>query len=635
MNYTLTKYLTADYFRENEFTKAFLELVDEVIFCCYMEANEILSQLSFENMDDEFFLAYQSFFLNGLSTYNINEIDRVTLSEWFSLIHARGELSDIFKLLKFGGSLKSTVTDNKFELYHNADVPEEVTKETKDGIIYAVTDTNLSLDEDFFINQQTPAGYRLGLIKTLPPIQVVSDDKITLIDESELLIHCIDSGLVDTIKEKQSDVTFYRRRQFDQYYTFKHLFQSAYTINDLSHFHDNGTFFNGFDIEIVYAEPTIINETKDIYTGVGLVSVQFLLDEGTIQEPVLDFKLSASFEYPDDFVTLSQVDGYNGSIELQETVRNNYSIIANEQPIPENGILEYQNTQRNNYDIEDHLNQIPGGGTFVSNDIFEGMNIIPEFIETNVNEMFVNEPLYIAPDVIFGGNFTLDDEVLLSSKGDLGGVINKNNSYKSLFDIIGWSDGDVIDKTTYNKQLFDLIGAYSGGFFPDEKEKCYIVVNNDGIITSDINLSDTFILFIEQMDTHILAYKQDGTTAICYKHNNLYNIPSAYLSLRTESELNNEGWYVKWRKYSISSSTSGILNIRPNYGTDNTPITVLDYGESILANPYLTGPSGYTEWLNIIISTDGGITTQSAWFDSSNNKLSYIEEEISSNICLL
>lgn len=312
MNYTLTKYLTADYFRDNDFTRAFLELVDEVIFCCYMESREILSQLSFEDMDDEFFLTYQSFFLNGLSTYNIENIDKLTLSEWFSLLHVRGELSDLYKLLKFGGSLKSSLTNNKFELFHNADVPETIAQHTKDGIIYAITDTNISLDEDFFINQQVPAGYRLGLIKTLPPTIVSSSDNVVLIRESASLIHCIDAGRCDLFKEKIANIALYRRRQFDQYYTFKQLYQSAYTINELSQFHCNGTYFNGFDIEISSSSPTYINETKTIYTGIGYNSIQFFIENGLIEKEKIN-AYSGSFA-DGSIITFEDLDGAGGIV---------------------------------------------------------------------------------------------------------------------------------------------------------------------------------------------------------------------------------------------------------------------------------------------------------------------------------
>ena len=318
INYTLTKYLTADFFRDNPFTKAFLELVDEVIFCCYMESREILSQLSFEDMDDNFFLEYQSFFLNGLSTYNINKLDRLTLSEWFSLLHARGELSDLYKLLKFGGSLKSELTNTEFELYNNADVPETVTKIAKDGIIYAVTEKNLSLDSDFLINQQIPAGYRIGLIKTLPNINIYSDDRVDLINERKQLIHIIDYGRIDALKTKISDITFYRRRQFDQYYTFKQLYQSAYTINDLSQFHQRGTFFNGFDIE----EPDFVRDNKQIYTGLLYNDINFFITDSTFID--LGFAISGSFVNSADDISLTDINSENAQMPVNDLVRNNY-----------------------------------------------------------------------------------------------------------------------------------------------------------------------------------------------------------------------------------------------------------------------------------------------------------------------
>ena len=162
--------------------------------------------------------------------------------------------------------------------------------------------------------------------------------------------------------------------------------------------------------------------------------------------------------------------------------------------------------------------------------------------------------------------------------------------------------------------------------------------NNNGLLEARVygmtSLSLSRIA-VRWPDSVILAYKQDGTTATCYKCFDKYMVPSFDSDWRTENQLNGAGWYVKWRKYSIISSDLGYLNIRPGYGTDNTPIATFEYGETIWANPYLTGPSGYTSWLNIIISTDGGATTQSAWFDSSNAKLTYTESETDTNICLL
>lgn len=346
MYYTLTKFLTADYFRDNPFTKAFLELVDEVIFCCYMESREILSQLSFEDMDDDFFLQYQNFFLDGLSTYNIDELDKLTLSQWFSLLHVRGQLQDLNKLLKFGGSLKQTQQLNDFQIYNNADVPETITTETKDGIIYTVTDKNINLDNDFFINQQTPAGYKLGLIKITPPFIVKSDDLVQLIKESDRLIRCIDSSTINVIKEKQADFTFYRRRQFDQYYTFKHLFQSSYTINNLSQFHQNGTYFNGFDIQILSTHPTIINETENVYSGTIGDNALAFVDNGGLQIIYPGFLISGTFQNDLDFVTLEQIDAVNGNITYNGINRSNNELYNNSTQYPDEGWIQYNEPQQ-------------------------------------------------------------------------------------------------------------------------------------------------------------------------------------------------------------------------------------------------------------------------------------------------
>lgn len=292
MIYTLTKYLTADYLRENDFIRAYLDLVDEIIFCCNMEALDILSNMSFEDMDDNYFIEYINFFLNGLSTYNIEELDRKVLSEWFSLLHVRGELSDIDKLFRFGGSLKNR-EKNVFGLYNNADVPNQTINETKDGVIYLITDNNMELDDDFLINQQIPAGYRIGLIRNPDPFLVNGGDKINLEKDLESYIHINSGDSVDLLKELEGTITFYRRRQFDQYYSFSELYRSQYTINQLSKFHERGYYFFGFEVEEHVPFPSEYNEEQNIYNAVNNYSGVYYIGDAEIIEPEIqqDFDL--------------------------------------------------------------------------------------------------------------------------------------------------------------------------------------------------------------------------------------------------------------------------------------------------------------------------------------------------------
>ena len=311
MFYTLTKYLTADYLRENDFLKAFLELVDEIIFCCNMESIDILSNMSFEDMDDDYFLAYQDFFLNGLPTYNINELDKTVLSQWFSFLHVRGELSNIDKLFKFGGSLKNKIINN-FELYHNADVPNETLSETKDGLIYLFTEENIQIGQDYFINQQIPAGYRIGLIRNPPPFNVIGGDDVICIKEAGNDILVIAGDDVNLLKEFEGDIPFYRRRQFDQYYTFGQLYRSQYTINQLSQYHRSGYYFFGFDVENYDPNPEYIDVDKSIYTGIGFNSIQFLIEEGLIEKPHV-MAYSGSFA-DGSITTFEDLDGAGGIV---------------------------------------------------------------------------------------------------------------------------------------------------------------------------------------------------------------------------------------------------------------------------------------------------------------------------------
>ena len=311
MFYTLTKYLTADYLRENDFLKAFLELVDEIIFCCNMESIDILSNMSFEDMDDDYFLAYQDFFLNGLPTYNINELDKTVLSQWFSFLHVRGELSNIDKLFKFGGSLKNKIINN-FELYHNADVPNETLSETKDGLIYLFTEENIQIGQDYFINQQIPAGYRIGLIRNPPPFNIIGGDDVICIKEAGNDILVIAGDDVNLLKEFEGDLPFYRRRQFDQYYTFGQVYRSQYTINQLSQYHRSGYYFFGFDVENYDPNPEYIDIDKSIYAGIGFNSIQFFIENGLIEKPKVN-AYSGSFA-DGSIITFEDLDGAGGIV---------------------------------------------------------------------------------------------------------------------------------------------------------------------------------------------------------------------------------------------------------------------------------------------------------------------------------
>lgn len=330
MFYTLTKYLTADYLRENDFLKAFLELVDEIIFCCNMESIDILSNMSFEDMDDDYFLAYQDFFLNGLPTYNINELDKTVLSQWFSFLHVRGELSNIDKLFKFGGSLKNKIINN-FELYHNADVPNETLSETKDGLIYLFTEENIQIGQDYFINQQIPAGYRIGLIRNPPPFNIIGGDDVICIKEAGNDILVIAGDDVNLLKEFEGDLPFYRRRQFDQYYTFGQVYRSQYTINQLSQYHKTGYYFFGFDVENYDPNPEYIDVDKSIYAGIGFNSIQFFIENGLIEKPSV---LAYSGLFADGSVTtFDDLDGAGGI--LVKNILKRHSSIN-----PLNGELE-------------------------------------------------------------------------------------------------------------------------------------------------------------------------------------------------------------------------------------------------------------------------------------------------------
>lgn len=325
MQYTLTKYLTADIFRQNAFTKAFLELIDEIIFSCNVEALDITSNLSFEYMDDDYFLTYQQFFLNNLPTSDINKLDKIVLSEWFSLLHVRGELSNLEKLLKFGGSLSEANPKNDLVLYNEADVPETITTNPKNGIIYAITDESVNLNSDFFINQQTPAGYKIGVIKSIDPMLLTSQTSIILNKSSEKNYNIIDCGCIDFSKSIEKNILITRRRQFDQYYSFGNLFKSGYSINKLSKRHQDGYYYFGFECKLSNTAPVIVNITNNIYLGIGRVNCDFIDIQNKINLKPVDYLLSGNFETNND-VYLKDVDGGGGGgfvkSRLQQSVVN-------------------------------------------------------------------------------------------------------------------------------------------------------------------------------------------------------------------------------------------------------------------------------------------------------------------------
>ena len=293
-----------------------------------MEAQDILSTMSFENMDDDFFMTYQDFFLDGLPIYNINKLGKLVLSEWFSLLHVRGELSDIDKLMRFGGSLKDS-RHNDFELYHYMDVPDEYAPNAQDGLIYLITDKNITIDSDYFIKQQIPAGYRIGMLRTPDPFVFKSGDAIYLGEKNvDASIHVDAGDVVNLHKDFVGDITFYRRRQFDQYYTFGEVYRSQYTINQLSDYHRKGYYFFGFEVEHFVPLPVDYHVENDVYGCIDSTYGEFFIADGIIAAPTgLKIVIGGTVgigttvghdiveDYPED-ITLDKQPDYNVSFNL-------------------------------------------------------------------------------------------------------------------------------------------------------------------------------------------------------------------------------------------------------------------------------------------------------------------------------
>ena len=281
MQNTLTKYLASDLFFSNDFTKAFLELVDEIIFGCQLEARDILSMLSFEEMDDDYFVEFMSFFIPDLQTLDYTKLNRTVLSEWFSLLHARGELSNLEKLIKLGGAVSNFYENNEITLYYKPNVPETITRYPENGIIYAFTTKNVNLSEDNFIVQQIPAGYRIGYYRQPPETIIRGRSYIAYKKELRRFVTINSKSRVSINKNKQKQILFYRRRQFDQTYSFKQLYLSNYTIKDLSQFRASGNYFFGFDMDVIPLGASFTGTISN-YTGMHFDYMQFFIDEGEI-----------------------------------------------------------------------------------------------------------------------------------------------------------------------------------------------------------------------------------------------------------------------------------------------------------------------------------------------------------------
>ena len=72
----LTKYISSCVYNETAVSKVFLELVDECIWCWYLEALEILKVLSIEDMDISTLLAYFEAYNVKFKDYKDNDLNR-------------------------------------------------------------------------------------------------------------------------------------------------------------------------------------------------------------------------------------------------------------------------------------------------------------------------------------------------------------------------------------------------------------------------------------------------------------------------------------------------------------------------------------------------------------------------------
>ena len=103
--------------------------------------------------------------------------------------------------------------------------------------------------------------------------------------------------------------------------------------------------------------------------------------------------------------------------------------------------------------------------------------------------------------------------------------------------------------------------------------------------------------------TSILAYQQDGTESACEMLSSAYRISSLGSNFYTEYQINNLGWYVKWRLYSLEDSVA----LYDNYINGNIILNIPS-GITVVGNPYLIFEDNSRQWQRILYITSSDPT---------------------------
>ena len=364
----LTKYISSCLYNETAVSKVFLELVDECIWCWYLEALEILKVLSIEDMDISTLLAYFEAYNVKFKDYKDNDLNRYSLINWFNIMHSRGLTKTMESVISINGGFSEDKFDvNDIELYTPADVPYNVVSNPEQGIIYAVTTLpSIDIEDNSLLNQVTPAGYRIIIIKQTPPVVLPSCTSVKcsrLSNKNRSLSSCVEI-YNSSIKEKT--ILNYKSPQFNNFYNFTQLFNRGYSINCISELHSKYNIFS-FNIETESEEEEFI------------ISGTFINNENIyITEELKDttFPLKQLSRSP--LLFTENVECYGDTFELGTIFTKPI-----EQFRPDNYIFL--------------------GGNFNEYDVIDVLSNEPIFVTTDINEYNIDEPIYIIDDFVIGG----------------------------------------------------------------------------------------------------------------------------------------------------------------------------------------------------------------------------------------
>ena len=365
----LTKYISSCVYNETAVSKAFLELVDECIWCWYLEALEILKVLSIEEMDISTLVAYFEAYNVKFRSYDDKDINRYSLIHWFNIMHSRGLTKTMESVLSINGEVSGgEISVDDITLYNPPEVPYDIVSNPKDGFIYAVTKLDtLDVKDNSLLNQVTPAGYRIIIIKQTPPDILYSCTSINTnryFDRCKKIPSCV-SIFNSSIKEKTT--TNYKSPQFTDAYNFTQLYNKGYSVNVISELNSKYNIFS-FDIAVEEHEEFIISGT---FVDNENIYITEDLKDTTFEKQLFSFKtftLSVNNEcYGDKFII--------GKLHTKP-------------------VIPFEPDEYNGE-----------GGNFQYYYVIDELTDEPVYIYTEPYEYMLSEPIYIINDFIIGGRF--------------------------------------------------------------------------------------------------------------------------------------------------------------------------------------------------------------------------------------